>query len=434
MKRNVRIVLSLIVVLSMLLAACGTGAGGGGGGTAPAPAAPAAQATPAPEAGVSPVSMEFFLIKVQALTVHEEMQRLFQEENPHVTINFVATPDAETAMFARIAAGDVPDIMNTFPTMLTYRIMMDDGLFVDLTGQPFFDRIPADIQELSLHNGRQFSIPIAMSSYGVYYNIDFFAEHGLEIPTTYPEFLALAETIRGLGVTPLALYGRAAGTIGQMVERFIGILENDSDSFFRNIAQGNEDIWARPEVRILGETLLDMRNISQADVMAFDQDQAIAEFITGRAAMIIGGTWFTATMMETAPDLNFSMFALSNPMGPFGLPISIDTAWSIYSGAACIDTALAKMEFLTRPEIAQMYADIEGSPNVVQGVQFNTTQLENINANINDPALNVFLTPVNFWPPGFRARWQEYGQLLLIDGDVDNFISNTYRVINEFYD
>jgi len=383
---------------------------------------------------LDPIQLEFFLLKVQALGVHEEMAALFQQEHPHVTVQFVATPDAETAMFARIAAGDVPDMMNTFPSMLTYRLMMDDGLFVDLTDEPFMNRIPEDIKELSHHNGRQFSVPAAMSAYGVFYNRDIFAAHGLSVPETYEELLNVAQTLQDAGITPFAFYGRSAGTVGQLTERVIGILENDSDNFFRGVVEGRYDIRARPEVRIQAETILDIRNFSQPDVMAFDQDQAISEFATGRAAMIIGGTWFVTVMLEANPQFDFSIFPIPNPMGTFGLPISIDTAWSIYSGATCVDTAVAKLEFLTRTEIAQMYADAEGSPNVIQGVQFNTVQLANINDKINDPNLNVFLTPVNFWPPGMRARWQEYTQLLLLDGDIDGFITNTETVLFEFYD
>ena len=439
MNRKVKIISSLVITFALLLAACSPAAPAPAGAPpAPAPAPAGTPAAPAPAAAATdePVTLEFFLLKLQALGVHEEMQELFQQENPHITVNFIATPDAETALFARIASGDIPDMMNTWPTMLTYRMMMDDGMFVELSGQPWFNRIPDHIQQLTQHNGRQYSVPVGMSAYGVFYNQDIFAEHNLSIPTTWEEFMAVAQTLQDAGITPIALYGGQPGPIGQMMERFVGIVEpnNDSDTFFRNVVQGTEDIWARPDLRVVGEMMLDVRRFSQLDVMGFNQDQAQAEFITGRAAMIIGGTWFNTAFLAAAPDFGISVFPLPNPKGPFGLPFSVDTAWSISTSAACVDSAIKKLEFLTRTEISQMYADVEGSPNVVEGVQFNNEMLKSINADMNDPNLNVFLTNVNHWPPGFRARWQEYGQLLLMDGDVDNFIRNTERMLHEFYE
>ena len=438
MKRKVKIISSLVITFALLLAACSPAAPAPGGAPpaqAPAPAGTPAAPAPAAAAADEPVTLEFFLLKSIALGVHEEMQELFQQENPHITVNFVAIPDPQTALFARIAAGDIPDMLNTWPTMLTYRIMMDDGLFVELSDQPWMNRIPDHILELSVHNGRHYSVPVGMSAYGVWYNQDIFAEHGISSnPTTWEELLAIAQTLQDAGVTPFALYGRAPAPIGQMMERFIGILENDSDTFFRNIVQGTEDIWARPDVRLVGEMMLDIANFSQLDVMGFDQDQAQAEFLTERAAMIIGGTWFDAAFMAAGIDFNYSIFPLPNPLGPFGLPFSVDTAWSVASTAVCVDSGLKKLEFLTRPEISQMYADVEGSPNVVYGVVYKNEALERINAYMNDPELNVFLTPVNHWPPGFRARWQEYGQLVLMDGNVDNFVENTLRVLHEFYE
>ncbi|MCL2362169.1 MAG: extracellular solute-binding protein [Defluviitaleaceae bacterium] len=417
MKRKV-IIAALVTVILLLLAACGNGGSDSGN----------------QDATAEPVELEFFLIKVQALGVHEEMQQLFNEEHPNVTVRFVATPDAETALFARVAAGDIPDMMNTFPAELIYRNMMDDGLFVDLTGHSMLGNIQPAVLDLAEHNGKLYALPIALSSYGVFYNQDLFAEHGLSVPTTYADFLAVAEAFVDTDVTPIVFFDRSAGPVGQMIERVMSILHNDSDTLFRDIVEGREDIWARNEVRALAETMLEIRQFGQLDQMGTDIDQAMAEFVSGRAAMMIGGTWHTTFFLDADPPFDYSMFQFPNPLGPQGLPINLDTSHSIYVNASCVDSALAKLEFLSRTEIAQMYADVEGSPNIVNGVQFNTVPLREINDDMNNPSMNVFITPVNFWPPGMRARWQEYAQLLFMDRDVDGFIRNTEGMLHEFYD
>ncbi len=386
----------------------------------------------AASAEAAPVELECFLIKVEALEVEEQIAAKFKEEYPNVTIRFVATPDAETALFARIAANDVPDIMNTYPAEVVYRKMMDDGLFVDLTGNDMFKTVPESTQKLSAYNGKQYALPLAMSSYGVFYNKDIFAKYGLTPSTDYQGFLDLCQKLKDAGVQPLEFYDKSAGGVGQMAERFTGILNNDSNALFQKVASGETDLTKEPEIRALAETLLKIREFGQKDQLGTDLDQVVADFIAGRTAMFIGGTWNVATILKANKDLNFAMFQFPNPMATGEtLPVNIDTSYSVYTGAKDVDAAVAFVAFHARPEIAQMYADVEGSPNVIQGVQYNIEQLKPINDVIQKG--EMFLTPVNFWPAGMRSNWEQYLQQLFIDKDVDAFVKATQDMVTEFY-
>jgi len=384
-------------------------------------------------ASATPVELECFLIKVQALKVEEEIATKFSQEYPNATVRFVATPDAETAMFARIAANEVPDIMNTYPAEVVYRTMMDEGLFVDLTGHDMFKNVNPAILKLSEYNGKQYALPLAMSSYGVFYNKTIFEKHGLQVPTSYDEFLKVCQALKDAGELPIIFYDKSAGGVGQMAERFMGILDNDSNALFQRVASGETDLVSKqPEVRALGESLLKIREFGQKDQLGTDADQAIADFVSGKAAMFIGGTWNVATFLETNRDLNFAMFPFPNPMGTGeSLPVNIDTSYSVYSGAKDVQACIDFVAFHARTEIAQMYADVEGSPNIINGVQYNIEQLKPI----NDIIMNgdVFLTPVNFWPAGMRSNWEQYLQQLFIDKDVDAFVKATEDMVKEFY-
>lgn len=378
------------------------------------------------------VELEFFLDNVRLVAAHERIADIYMEENPHIGINFVAPPDAEAALLARIATGDPPDIMNIYPAEVLYRSYMADGMFVDITDHPMLDRIPADILAISELNGRQYAIPIALSGYGVFYNKDIFAAHGFMPPTTYAEFIQLCRALQEAGELPLVFFDRSAGGVGQMTERFSGILDNDIHDTFGRIAAGDLSIWDVPEVRVLAETLLEIRQYGQMDQLGTDADQALSEFMSGNAAMMIGGTWYGATILETNPDMNFSMFPFPNPMGTVSkIPINIDTSWAISVEASSVDTALDFLNFMVRPDIIQMFANASASPIVVEGVDFPHKQLEVINNEINSG--NIFRTPVIFWPPGMRANWQEIAQQLFIDHDIDKFITNTEIMIKQFY-
>ena len=379
------------------------------------------------------IEIECFLIKVQALKVEEEIAAKFKEIHPNVTVRFVATPDAETALFARIAANEVPDIMNTYPAEVVYRQMMDDGLFVDLTGHEMLNNVSEATLKLSEYDGKQFALPTAMSSYGVFYNKDIFEKHGLAVPANYEELLTLCQALQDAGELPIVFYDKSAGGVGQMAERLMGILDNDSDGLFRKVAEGETDLVEKqPEVRELAECMLKILEFGQKDQLGTDQDQAIADFVAGRAAMFIGGTWNVATFMETNKDFNFAMFPFPNPMGTGEtLPVNIDTSYSVYTGSKHVDMALEFVAFHSLPEIAQMYADVEGSPNVIKGVNYNIEPLKPIDEVIKRG--EMFLTPINFWPPGMRSNWEQYIQQLFIDKDVDYFVQTTQDMVHEFY-
>lgn len=424
MKRKiVSLLLALVLVLG--LAACS--------GSAPAPATDGGSTPSAPAAEGEKIELEVFLIKVQALAVEEAIAAKYTEENPNVTIRFVATPDAETALLARIAANDIPDIMNTYPAEVVYRNMMDDGLFVDLTDHEMLQNVNEFALDLAAYNGKHFALPMAMSSFGVFYNTEMFEKHNIAVPESYEQFIKVCQDLQAAGELPIVFYDKSAGGVGQMAERIMGILDNDSNALFQKVADGETDLVEKqPEVRALGESMLEIRTFGQEDQLGTDQDQAIADFVSGKAAMFIGGTWNVASFMETNPDFKFGMFPFGNPMGTGeSLPVNIDTSLSVYTGSKHVDAAVDFVAFHSRPEIAQMYADVEGSPSVIKGVEYKIEPLMLLNQLIIEG--KMFLTPINFWPPGMRANWEQYLQQLFIDKDVDAFVQSTQDMVIEFY-
>lgn len=441
--KSARVFLAVLLMLTMT--ACSTGDTGSSSesnsenNTESSTAENSAKATessktdsPDTPASTDSITLECFLIKIEALNVMEQIGKKFTEEYPNAIVNFVATADAQTAFFARVASNEVPDIMNTYPAEVVYRNMMEDGLFVDLTDHEMLNNVSEYTLALSEYKGRQYALPVAMNSYGVYYNKDIFEENGVTVPTNYEEFIQVCKTLQEKGVQPIVFGDKSAGGVGQQAERLTGILNNESNELFQRVANGETDLTVEPEIRAVAETMLEIRQYGQADQLGTDHDQAIADFVAEKAAMFISGTWVTAPMLEINKDLNFSMFQFFNPMGTGeSVPVNIDTSYSVYTDAADVEMAVNFLEFNSRTEIAQLYADVEGSPNVIKGVQYNIEQLKNIDETIKTG--DIFLTPINFWPSGMRSAWEPHLQQLFIDKDVDAFVQETQSLIEEFY-
>ena len=82
------------------------------------------------------------------------------------------------------------------------------GVWHDWTGDPLLDDINPGmldiLDELGTHDGEINALPYVANANGIIYNRDIFAQHGLDVPHTWDELIAVAETLQAAGVTPFA--------------------------------------------------------------------------------------------------------------------------------------------------------------------------------------------------------------------------------------
>ncbi|MFI2102639.1 ABC transporter substrate-binding protein [Isoptericola sp. NPDC019693] len=181
---------ALAGVLALGLAACGSGDDGGSGGGGDA----------------APVDTAAVLDKGGEITVWaweptlEDVVKDFEEAYPNVTVNLenVGTSnDQYTALQNAIAAGDgVPDV-----AQVEYFAVPQFAISEALT-----DLGPLGADELdgtfstgpwnSVHSGDGvYGLPMDSGPMALFYNEDVFAKYGVEVPTTWDEYLEAARTI-----------------------------------------------------------------------------------------------------------------------------------------------------------------------------------------------------------------------------------------------
>src|SRR5690625_7429238 len=101
----------------------------------------------------------------------------------------------------------------------------------------WMDKFPQDLIDLVSHEGDIYSVPVNIHRGNVmFYNMEIFEEHNLEIPTTIDEFFEVAETLEAAGIVPLALVDKESWTATQIFENVI------------TAALGGED-WKRTRVQ-----------------------------------------------------------------------------------------------------------------------------------------------------------------------------------------
>lgn len=378
------------------------------------------------------VELEYFSQKPECVTVMDEIIEDFMAENPNIKITQTSVADAGTVLLTRIATNDMPDILNTYPAEEKYKTMFDDGLILEITDQPFMSNISDAMLEMAAHNGKHYSLPMTLSTYGIYYRTDIFEELGIREPTTYEELMAAAKTLKENGYDAFALPNKDVGNIAQRMERLIGVLNNNSNEEFKKIAAGEMKVEDSETIRTFAEICLDMAEYGTPDSLGLDYESAVADVVNGKAAMMLSGTWMLSTMQSSNPDIAVKLIPFPSPLSDeVKVPVNIDTAFSIAADAADTDAALKFLEYMSRTEVAQKYYEVDGNVSMVKGVVYDKEEHMDMK-NLMDNG-QMFLTQVNFWPTGLREEMRPAAQQLFVDGNIDNFVFAFGEAIMKLY-
>lgn len=350
-----------------------------------------------------------------------------------MVIKQTAPADAETVLFTRVSTGDVPDIMSVYPAETAYHTMMDDGVYTELTNEEWLHRASDSALEFSTWNGKIYAMPFAMNSFGIYCNRTLYKEAGLELPTTWSELMEVCEAFQAKGITPFTFVDKDPGYLAQEGERIVGIIKNDVYIDTENVGTteasfGDGD---KPYFRELAQALLKTREYA-GDTLSYGIEQCVADFANGKTPMFVAITAKYMVIQQNNPELDFTLIPYPSPVSDdYKIPINVDIAYGISSKTPHQEEAKAFIEFLSRPEIYQMVADEEGTPPVIDGVNYHIEPLKGIKEVIDSG--NTFLTMVNFWPSGWRSEWSVYVQKLISDKNTDNFMKETDRICKEKY-
>ncbi|MBE1492029.1 N-acetylglucosamine/diacetylchitobiose ABC transporter substrate-binding protein [Plantactinospora soyae] len=159
-----------------------------------------------------------------ATDVHE---KLYQTAFPKAQIKHQATQAVSTVLQPRFAAGDPPEFVNNSgEKFLDFGALVADGQMQDLTelwDAPSVDDpskkvrdtlIPGVVEQgmFSTPDGsrKPYVLYYVSTVYGIWYSGKLFKDNSWTAPTTWEQFTALCEQIKGKGITPFGYAGANA--------------------------------------------------------------------------------------------------------------------------------------------------------------------------------------------------------------------------------
>lgn len=291
---------------SAVLVACGPG-------MVPAPTTapvPKGEEEPAPTtvptAAEEAITLNYYdVFSMGGETAILEMIAEFEEQNPNIKINRVQVPPAPSETWAALntalASDDPPDLFFASGRGNIVKLGRE-GTIVDVTeevkswGDIF---LPGMVEQMT-YKGTTYAGPFWTQFKFMTYNKTIYDEAGLEIPTTWKDFLSTGVELMEKKITPSA-FGALGGDqwaslnwIALFNQKLVG-----SDTVVRDM-EVDEGTWDDPGYEKALELLAYLNDESYFGVNPVSRPHQVAQakLFASEAAGMYAGSWDIATMLD----------------------------------------------------------------------------------------------------------------------------------------
>jgi N-acetylglucosamine transport system substrate-binding protein len=312
------------------------------------------------------------------------MAEEFQARYPESQVAALGTETIATEMQPRFASGNPPDVLNNSgDDQLTIDGLVNDGAvhpLTELMDAPSLDdpnvtvrdSLVAGVEQAGLFGGTMYTLNYSLSSYGMWYNAALFRQHGWTPPTTWGEFLALAEEVQAAGVAPFIHQGQHPWYMHNVLMEWI-YREGGLPAVLA-IDNLEPDAWRQPAVVTAASRLQELvdARLVYPGAEGLDHIQSQQAWLDGEAALIWCGTWLESEMAETIPD-GFEMTLAppwapsDNPTTPAGtMRVTPGEPFVVPADAANLAGGLEFLRVMCSKAAANRFSELTSSFSVVK--------------------------------------------------------------------
>lgn len=285
--------------------------------------------------------------------------RTFETNNPHIRVDLTPEPyrhyDEKLQMMA--ASGGAPDVfaVDVFHAPFFRHIAQPlDGFW---QGDPIsddFDPRLIDTFRFYRDNGdsRLYGLPRSIDSLGLFYNVELFAQRGLDAPENWND---LRQKVRELTNRDLDTYGIAFGDATASFLAFAiangapCLIETNTNEALINVGS-DEAIGAL-------EFYLELQGNSPSLPWVVGTEGAEQAFVRGQVAMILEGTWSSRYIRNMNPSLDYSIARLPrSDTGGYG-NLLFATVYSIANQTGVPEESWELVKFLIGEESQRLWLE-----------------------------------------------------------------------------
>ncbi|MFC5471288.1 ABC transporter substrate-binding protein [Cohnella suwonensis] len=210
------------------------------------------------------------------------------------------------------------------------------GYLLDLSDQPWVNRMIDSARQTVSYEDKTYGAALDVSTFGVFYNKKIFDDLKLQPPKTWDEFIALCGKIKQAGISPIIGGFKDAWTIQGVYLPIAATSEFLLNPGFETDLYAGKTKIDGPEVRDALEkfTQLAHNGFFNPDALQIGYDESTQQFIDGKGAMQVMGSWTPGVIDGKTADFKLGFFALPDQNGKAVMAAAPDKQAAIHAKTA----------------------------------------------------------------------------------------------------
>ncbi|MNJ51261.1 Multiple sugar-binding protein precursor [compost metagenome] len=240
-----------------------------------------------------------------------------------------------------------------------------------------------DIEKAGTYNGKVYALPtgkVAMS--GMFYNKQIFEDNGLNVPTTWTEFIKVNEDLKAKGIVPIGVAGKDVWPLKLPVfslqAKILG--GGDQQAWIEGVWKGTTAYNDAQAVEVLEKMKTLQDNYMIDGFMGIDYATAPSIFAAGKVAMLADGSWDAPTIATANPDLKFGYFpvpATEDAELNKSFVGKYDVTWYAAEKGPNKEGAIKWLEFFSQPENYTTFVKAAGFIPTQDGISTDSEFIDN---------------------------------------------------------
>jgi raffinose/stachyose/melibiose transport system substrate-binding protein len=288
----------------------------------------------------------------------------FMKENPNIQVEVLPVPENwDQTIKTMLAGGGGPDIISELgPSTVVDMAKAGQVLSLDNFSALYGwkDRFVPWAFNTGMVDGKLYMLPSQIETLVLYYDKALFSEKGWTPPKTIDELVALGATIKKAGLNPFAAGGHPEWQPEN--EWFMGeflnhVPQSGPQAVYETLTGKRK--WTDPEFVKATKILSDMMTNgwfggSLDRYMALSNADKDPQLATGKAAMMIEGTWAIPDLVTAYKDANngkdWDWVPMPSTSGETYFDLAIGTIYAINKNSKYPEAAAKYLDYMFNPQ------------------------------------------------------------------------------------
>lgn len=311
------------------------------------------------------------------VSVIEEIISDFMAENPDIRVSYESLKgnDYFDALYKRMAAGKGDDVfMVNHDAVLE---LSEKGQLADLSGLATISNYTEQMQSQMKEGEKIYWVPTTISAFGLYCNLDLLKEHDQKVPENLTEWEKTCDYFVEKGITPVIANNDISLKTLAIGESFYEYYQKDQQKeVFDKLNKGKENLGKYLHSGFsLVEEFISRGYIDGEKALNTEKtSDDLAEFVKGESPFMLTGAWAAGRVEGMKPEFKFQVAPYPVLKDQSLVVINADTRLSVNADSEHRDAAMKLVEFFSRAENIQKFADQQSSLSPLKGGKPSTVE------------------------------------------------------------